>query len=73
MTWIVPRRAGGEYGSRKVLRGTGTELAEEAQREGLIIPGRACSRRAMHFRVSYAAEDGALERGVEVLRRLARG
>jgi aspartate aminotransferase/aminotransferase len=38
----------------------------------LIVPGSACSRRATHFRMSYAVPDGQLERGVEILRKLAR-
>jgi aspartate aminotransferase/aminotransferase len=38
----------------------------------LIVPGSACSRRATHFRMSYAVPDRELERGVEILKRLAR-
>ena len=38
----------------------------------LIIPGNVFSERDTHFRISYAAEQLTLERGVEVLRRLAR-
>ena len=39
----------------------------------LLVPGSACSRRATHFRMSYAVPDEQLERGVEILRKLARG
>jgi aspartate aminotransferase/aminotransferase len=52
--------------------GTGTEFVSEAIRNNLlIIPGGTFSRRDTHFRISYAASDQTLERGIEVLRRLA--
>lgn len=38
----------------------------------LVVPGSACSRRSTHFRLSYAVADRDLERGVEILKRLAR-
>ncbi len=38
----------------------------------LIVPGSACSRRSTHFRLSYAVPDRQLERGLEVLQKLAR-
>lgn len=54
-------------------RGTGTEFVERAIRENLlIIPGSTFSRHDTHFRVSYAASDATLERGIEILNRLAR-
>jgi aspartate aminotransferase/aminotransferase len=37
----------------------------------LLVPGSACSTRATHFRLSFAAPDEELERGIEVLRALA--
>jgi aspartate aminotransferase/aminotransferase len=37
----------------------------------LIIPGNVFSSRDTHFRISYAASDETLRRGVEVLRRMA--
>lgn len=53
--------------------GTGTEFVAEAIRHNLlIIPGNVFSSRDTHFRISYAAEDETLRRGVEVLKRLAR-
>lgn len=39
--------------------------------ELLIIPGKIFSRRDTHFRISYAADDATIDRGIEVLRRLA--
>jgi len=38
----------------------------------LIVPGSACSRKSTHFRMSYAVSDRILERGVEILKKLAR-
>jgi len=53
--------------------GTGSEFVAEAIRNDLlIIPGNVFSPSDTHFRISYAAEDRTLERGCEVLRRLAR-
>lgn len=52
--------------------GTGTEFVTEAIRESLlIIPGGVFSKRDTHFRISYAAKDETLDRGIEVLNRLA--
>jgi aspartate aminotransferase/aminotransferase len=53
--------------------GTGTEFVAEAIKNNLlIIPGNVFSSRDTHFRISFAAEDRTLERGCEVLCRLAR-
>jgi hypothetical protein len=38
----------------------------------LIIPGNVFSSHDTHFRISYAAEQRTLERGVEVLKTLAK-
>jgi aspartate/methionine/tyrosine aminotransferase len=65
---------GAFYAFPKVPWGTDREFVEEAIREYqlLIIPGRVFSRRATHFRLSFAASDEILERGIEALQRLAR-
>jgi aspartate/methionine/tyrosine aminotransferase len=53
--------------------GTGSEFVAEAIRNNLlIIPGNAFSKRDTHFRISYAVNDQTLERGIEILRRLAK-
>ncbi|MSR56470.1 MAG: pyridoxal phosphate-dependent aminotransferase [Planctomycetaceae bacterium] len=53
--------------------GSASEFVAEAIRNNLlIIPGNVFSPRDTHFRLSYAAEDRTLERGCEVLRRLAK-
>ena len=53
--------------------GTGAEFVAEAiQNNLLVIPGRVFSPHDTHFRIAYAAEDKTLERGCEILKRLAR-
>jgi aspartate aminotransferase/aminotransferase len=53
-------------------KGTGSEFVTKAIRNNLlIIPGTVFSSRDTHFRISYAADDRILERGVEILNRLA--
>jgi aspartate aminotransferase/aminotransferase len=50
-----------------------TEFVRRAIERGLlIVPGSACSRRSTHFRLSYAVPDAVLERGVDLLRKLAK-
>jgi aspartate/methionine/tyrosine aminotransferase len=52
--------------------GTGTEFVAEAIRNNLlIIPGNVFSVRDSHFRISYAADDRTIARGIEILNRLA--
>jgi len=54
--------------------GTGSEFVAKAiERELLIIPGGIFSGRDTNFRISYAAADATIQRGLEVLRRLIRG
>ena len=53
-------------------RATGLAFVQEAIAQGLlVIPGGTFSQRDTHFRISYAASDRTLDRGIEVLRRLA--
>jgi aspartate/methionine/tyrosine aminotransferase len=53
--------------------GSGSEFVERAIRNNLlIIPGKIFSRRDSHFRISYAAADATIDRGIEVLRKLAK-
>jgi aspartate aminotransferase len=65
--------AGGAfYLFAKAPWGTATEFVAEAiKNDLLVIPGNVFSGRDTHFRISYAAEQRTLERGVEVLKRLA--
>jgi aspartate aminotransferase/aminotransferase len=64
---------GAFYAFPRAPWGTASEFVAEAIRQGLlIIPGSVFSCRDTHFRLSYAADDRTLERGIEVLNRLAR-
>ena len=37
----------------------------------LIIPGNVFSEQDTHFRISYATTDEKIEKGIEILRKLA--
>jgi aspartate/methionine/tyrosine aminotransferase len=51
---------------------TASEFVEQAiANQLLVIPGKIFSARDTHFRISYAADDKTIERGIEVLRKLA--
>jgi aspartate aminotransferase/aminotransferase len=66
------RPRGAFYAFPKVPHGTADSFVRKAiENQLLIIPGNIFSARDSHFRISYAAEDQTLERGLEVLRRLA--
>jgi aspartate aminotransferase/aminotransferase len=67
------RPTGAFYAFPKAPWGTGTEFVERAIHEHslLIIPGQAFSRRDTHFRISFAAPDEVIHRGVAVLRQMA--
>jgi aspartate aminotransferase/aminotransferase len=70
----VGRAEGAFYLFPKVPHGTGTDFVAEAIRNQLlVIPGSVFSRRDTHFRLSYAADERTLDRGIEILNRLARG
>jgi aspartate/methionine/tyrosine aminotransferase len=63
---------GAFYAFPKAPRGSASEFVAECIRNQLLlIPGSVFSRRDSHFRLSYAADDRTLERGIEVLNRLA--
>jgi aspartate/methionine/tyrosine aminotransferase len=50
---------------------TGTEFVARAIEQGLlIIPGNIFSRRDTHIRISYAASEATIQRGIDVLRNL---
>ncbi len=69
------RPAGAFYAFPRVpdaRKETGTEFVTRAIEQGLlIIPGNIFSRQDTHFRISFAAEDKVLQRGIEALQRLA--
>lgn len=70
----VEKPGGAFYIFPKTPWGTGAEFVKKAiENNLLIIPGNIFSKRDTHFRISYAADDKVIERGIEVLRKLAKG
>jgi aspartate aminotransferase/aminotransferase len=76
----VTAPGGAFYVFPKVPRGSeypwknATEFVARAiENELLIIPGKIFSQHDDHFRISYAADERTIDRGIEVLNRLARG
>ena len=65
---------GAFYAFPKLPWGTGMEFVARAieDHQLLIIPGNVFSRRDTHFRISYAADEQVIQRGIEALRALAR-
>ncbi len=58
----------------EVPGGTDLEFCERAITNKLVVvPGRSFSRRSSHVRISFAAPDETLERGLEVLSKLNTG
>ncbi len=63
---------GAFYQFVKAPWGTGMEFVAEAIRNNLlIIPGNVFSKADTHFRISFAAPDETLDRGIEILNRIA--
>jgi aspartate aminotransferase/aminotransferase len=68
----VATPGGAFYVFPKVPWGTGESFVHRAiENQLLIIPGNIFSGQDTHFRISYAAADATIERGLEVLKRLA--
>ncbi|MDO5552959.1 MAG: aminotransferase class I/II-fold pyridoxal phosphate-dependent enzyme [Planctomycetia bacterium] len=70
----IARPEGAFYMFPKAPWGTSSEFVEKAINEYslLIIPGNVFSARDTHFRISYAASDATIERGIDALRKLAK-
>jgi len=70
----VVHPGGAFYVFPKAPQGTGTEFVTRAiANQLLVIPGSIFSSRDTHFRISYAAPESTIERGIEVLKALATG
>ena len=68
----LARPGGAFYAFPQAPWGTATEFVKTAiDHNVLTIPGNVFSRSDTHFRISFAADDAVLERGVEALCRLA--
>ena len=70
----IVRPGGSFYIFPKAPWGTGEEFVHRAieKHQLLIIPGNIFSHENTHFRISYAATDETIERGIEALRKLAK-
>ena len=63
---------GAFYAFPKVPTGTASDFVKRAiQNNVLVIPGNVFSERDTHFRISFATTDEDIQRGVEILCRLA--
>jgi aspartate aminotransferase/aminotransferase len=64
---------GAFYAYPRAPRTSGSAFVEEAiANQLLVIPGKIFSQHDTHFRLSYAASDATIERGMEVLKRIAK-
>lgn len=71
--FTVERPRGAFYIFPRAPGGDGNAFAERAiARKVLIIPGEVFSERKSHFRISFAASDEDIERGVAILNDLAK-
>lgn len=69
--YSVEKPGGAFYIFPRAPWGTDEEFVTEAiKNKLLIIPGSVFSERNTHFRISYAAEDATIERGLEVFKKL---
>ena len=69
----IANPGGAFYLFPKLPWGSGDEFLEAAIENSLmIIPGNIFSDHDTHFRISYAVDDDTLQRGIEVLKKLAR-
>ena len=68
----IAKPNGAFYIFPKAPGGSGVAFVEKAIERGLlIIPGNIFSGRDSHFRISFAAPDATIQRGMELLRGLA--
>jgi len=70
----VEKPGGAFYIFPEAPGGSGAEFVAKAIEAGvLVIPGGVFSEKDSHFRIAYAADTETIERGLEVLNRLAAG
>jgi len=70
--FTVEKPGGAFYIFPQAPGGSGTEFVTRVIEAGtLIIPGNVFSERDTHFRIAYTADTETLERGLEVLNRVA--
>ena len=70
-TYRFVRPRGAFYLFPEAPGGSGSAFAQRAiEKKLIIVPGSVFSERDTHFRISFAASDRTLDRGIEVLRSL---
>ncbi len=63
---------GAFYAFIKAPDGQGAKFAEKAIANNvLVIPGNVFSEKDTHFRISYATSDDKIQKGIEILRKMA--
>ena len=68
----VTKPGGAFYIFPEAPNGDGDEFVMKAiENDLLVVPGSDFSERKSHFRISYAASDETIDRGLEILTRLA--
>lgn len=68
----ITKPGGAFYVFPKAPAASGAAFVEQAIARGLlIIPGNIFSQRDTHFRISFAASDETLQRGIDLLREMA--
>lgn len=71
--FLIVKPGGAFYFFPQVPWGTDEEFVTAAiQKNLLVIPGRVFSERHTHFRVSYAASEETIKRGIDILNNLAK-
>ncbi len=72
--YAVHRSAGAFYIFPEAPGGDGDAFVKKAiENELLVVPGSVFSERKTHFRISFAATESDLRRGVEILGRIRKG
>ncbi len=68
----IVKPAGAFYAFIKAPGGNGTKFVERAIANNvLVIPGNVFSEKDTHFRISYATSDEKIQKGIEILRKIA--
>lgn len=71
-TYDIIRPEGAFYCFPRVPKGTGSDFTAKAiENNLLLVPGIAFSEKDTHFRISFAAENSDLVKGIEILKTLA--
>lgn len=67
----VEKPGGAFYIFPKAPKGEGDEFVAKAiTQDLLVVPGSVFSEKKTHFRISFAAQDSTIQRGIEILKRI---